>query len=435
MSDLQLELSTSLAPAPHFILALCELARPDRRYPPAPWAEQLRPLVPPAMLEDLSLIAVLRDLLLNDDESLTVPEFLAGLAAMEPAHWRDSLLARLAADTEHDAPTLLAQRKALRDALALRFPDQPAPDPAALTRLHAGLSDPAQLLAAIVALLDTAYEAYWLPEWPALSAVLKFRVALLSALPPLAAPEAILASLPAPALPLPPLAGLERMVLVPTPLIPGRTLCWRGPRTLWCFSAPENAAAGAYSRPLSRVDLAAQLRTLGSEAALALLAATNDGAEHPEADLLALTEPTTLQELVAHGFLRVRHLDETTALYRAVPTRIAAAYAELAKHLSGQAPPPEPAPANGREIPADLRRFINQDGRMVIWPAKYQVRLKILAFLCELFEPGRDYTEREIKALLAPHTGIDHVNLRRMLCDEGFLERDSRGTVYRRVCL
>lgn len=71
-----------------------------------------------------------------------------------------------------------------------------------------------------------------------------------------------------------------------------------------------------------------------------------------------------------------------------------------------------------------------RDGRLTSLPAKHSRRLAALAILAERFDPGRTYAEREVNELLADDAP-DHATLRRLLVDEGFLER-SAGTYRRR---
>lgn len=67
--------------------------------------------------------------------------------------------------------------------------------------------------------------------------------------------------------------------------------------------------------------------------------------------------------------------------------------------------------------------------RLKSLPSKQQKLLVVLARVAEEFEPGRTYTEQEVKELLA---GIyaDHATLRRSLIDFGFLKRTSDGRSY-----
>lgn len=56
--------------------------------------------------------------------------------------------------------------------------------------------------------------------------------------------------------------------------------------------------------------------------------------------------------------------------------------------------------------------------------------LAACAFLADRFESGRRYAEREVNAILADDAP-DHATLRRLLVDEGFLER-ADGEYWRR---
>jgi hypothetical protein len=75
-----------------------------------------------------------------------------------------------------------------------------------------------------------------------------------------------------------------------------------------------------------------------------------------------------------------------------------------------------------------LRGFV-RDGRVTQLPARRAKRLVVLNWLARRFEPGHTYPEREVNAMLAEDQP-DHATLRRLLVDEGFLERD--GGIYRR---
>lgn len=55
-----------------------------------------------------------------------------------------------------------------------------------------------------------------------------------------------------------------------------------------------------------------------------------------------------------------------------------------------------------------------------------------VALLATRFSPDRDYTEKEVNALLMDgHTFEDCALLRRMLCDWRFLDRERDGSRYR----
>lgn len=75
--------------------------------------------------------------------------------------------------------------------------------------------------------------------------------------------------------------------------------------------------------------------------------------------------------------------------------------------------------------------FLNCEGKIMALPQKQAKRRLALAYLAEKFEPGRDYTEKEVNALCdAWHTFGDYFVLRRELVDNGFLGREPDGCRY-----
>ncbi|WP_326974908.1 DUF2087 domain-containing protein [Caproicibacter sp. BJN0012] len=62
-------------------------------------------------------------------------------------------------------------------------------------------------------------------------------------------------------------------------------------------------------------------------------------------------------------------------------------------------------------------------------PSKQQKLQVVLKRVAEAFEPGKTYSEQEVKELLV---GIyaDHATLRRSLIDFGYLKRTSNGAAY-----
>jgi hypothetical protein len=70
-------------------------------------------------------------------------------------------------------------------------------------------------------------------------------------------------------------------------------------------------------------------------------------------------------------------------------------------------------------------------GRLVEIPRAPELRLELLRHVAERFEPGRDYREPEVNALLR-EVHDDHAALRRYLVDARLLVRDDAGAAYRR---
>jgi hypothetical protein len=153
---------------------------------------------------------------------------------------------------------------------------------------------------------------------------------------------------------------------------------------------------------------------LGADGAEEVGARTGLGAREVSAALARLTTGG-LVEREPGGRLRLR----AEAIEKAARTS-----AEAPKHVGAGAADPEEA--------AVLRAFMPA-GKVVAMPAAQPKRRIVLDRLAQAFEPGRRYSEREVNAILGalrepPHRSgsipPDHVTLRRLLVDEGFLSRD-----------
>lgn len=78
-----------------------------------------------------------------------------------------------------------------------------------------------------------------------------------------------------------------------------------------------------------------------------------------------------------------------------------------------------------------IQPFLDEEGRLRQWPVKHAVQLAALSYLYEKFEVERDYTEKEVNAILtAWHTFGDYFLLRRGMVDEAFLMRVPDGSRY-----
>ena len=85
-----------------------------------------------------------------------------------------------------------------------------------------------------------------------------------------------------------------------------------------------------------------------------------------------------------------------------------------------------------REVPRELRPFVDADGRLIQWPARLKLKRLAVEMLVPKFEPAREYSEKEVNELLNRwHTFNDWALLRRLLCDWGYLERERDGSRYR----
>lgn len=78
-----------------------------------------------------------------------------------------------------------------------------------------------------------------------------------------------------------------------------------------------------------------------------------------------------------------------------------------------------------------IERFLDEEGKVKLWPSKQTPREDIFCYLAQKFEPGRNYTEHEVNGILALwHTFGDLFLLRRGLIESGWLLRVPNGSSY-----
>lgn len=83
---------------------------------------------------------------------------------------------------------------------------------------------------------------------------------------------------------------------------------------------------------------------------------------------------------------------------------------------------------------SDLKPFLDQDGRLISFPAKHKKKLIALWYLAGKLEDNRHYTEPEINSLLDEWSRFhDPATLRRELYNKGLLDRAADGSSYRKA--
>jgi hypothetical protein len=83
------------------------------------------------------------------------------------------------------------------------------------------------------------------------------------------------------------------------------------------------------------------------------------------------------------------------------------------------------------KAPVDPLDALFRHGRLVSIPHSGKRRQLLLAHLAERFEPGRLYTEQDVREKLSM-VHDDHATLRRYLVDDGLLQRSKDGGTYGR---
>ena len=81
------------------------------------------------------------------------------------------------------------------------------------------------------------------------------------------------------------------------------------------------------------------------------------------------------------------------------------------------------------EMHTALRQYLDETGRLKQYPTRRKLRQVALAWLAGQVLPGRDYTEKEVNAVIGDFYG-DICLLRRELVDFRFLDRERDGSRY-----
>lgn len=78
-----------------------------------------------------------------------------------------------------------------------------------------------------------------------------------------------------------------------------------------------------------------------------------------------------------------------------------------------------------------IKRFLDDEGKIKIWPKKKEVKIEILKYLSTKFEYDRTYIEKEVNSIIENwHTFNDYFLLRRSMVDYKLLDRTRDGKKY-----
>jgi hypothetical protein len=147
-------------------------------------------------------------------------------------------------------------------------------------------------------------------------------------------------------------------------------------------------------------------------------------------DVLRHLQPLERLELISserEPFPEHGHLSEAKVLYM---LNVQALHDWSRRVLSGMRARPAV-----EEIDADeydrkvLRDFMTADGKLKALPTQEKKLQAVLRYLAQAFEPGQQYTEKQVNEILL-RTYADMTTLRRCLVDAGLLQRE-RGVYWR----
>ena len=85
-------------------------------------------------------------------------------------------------------------------------------------------------------------------------------------------------------------------------------------------------------------------------------------------------------------------------------------------------------------IAEELRGFIDESGKLKVWPSKPENKRLAAEYIASKFEEERVYTEKEVSEIIRQnHTFNDHPMLRRELIERRLLARTSNGAKYWKI--
>lgn len=390
--------------------------------------------------------------------------YLDDLDATPAIALRDRVLQPLLRSGEQPEALLDPQTFATRHAQIYHHEE---PDHALIAEASALLRDPGTLKALLSEHLRTLWASALAEEWRRKQPLLRAIAQGLQQrqFPSASAPATIRAVIgrDLPAELIAQLHDIEELIIVPSPHV-GLYATRFGSRTsMWVFVAVTTLSGWALRQAAIRPsEVLARIAPLADETGLKIL------------DLLAHRGEITAQELIQQlglsqssisrhlkalgGYLIERrgegankryrlsrsHLDWTIATLQSFLATDQTLLEEADLTLKGRGFAPAPGQPIGPvrsaapvvEIDSDLRRFMDQGGRLTAFPTRRKDQLLVLAFLAEKFELQRSYTEREVNAIiqstLSP-TFSDIATLRRELCDFNYLARERDGSRYWRL--
>lgn len=394
------------------------------------------------------LFGALAPAFLVDDDAADFESYLVVLEQESGVTMRDHILyvvaspgyvAGSAAELPRAEPNLLLDDPAAYLArVEARFPSTPGAT--VLHReAHALLQNPAALHATIVGHLRSMWETQLGPEWERQRGALHNQVnvierrsatnpRLLDDLRMLLAPE------------LQPdiavqMAGMRRIVLAPSAHTgPYVTALPVGATLYLFFTAPRSMAAGLRSVRVGPEELLLRLGALADPTRLQILQLFAEQDQLTAQEIMAqlsLTQSTVSRQLRALApYLQESRGTGAGKRYTFNPTQVNLTFRALKEALAGM-PTEEDAPDEREGQPGDLRRFMNRKGLVASFPARLGDKELVLKYLAERFEPGREYSEKQVNDLLMRYIAFDdYVTVRRYLCDYGLLDRTRDGARY-----
>ena len=232
------------------------------------------------------------------------------------------------------------------------------------------------------------------------------------------------------------LGGVQHVVFCISPFIELQAAKFDDPHTLWIFVASNPRKLPMRYEPIQRTEVMRVASALADDARLQILemlAAFGPMRSQEMIEKLGVSQPTVsrqLKQLKNTQFISEKRDGDASKIFELNPKRLGEVMYLLETLFST---------ANARMVlndarldqPAELRKFLNEDGQVHKYSNKLNSQKLIIEYLAPKFEQGKRYTEKEVNELLNRwHTYKDPARLRRDLVDFGFMERTADGRQY-----
>jgi DNA-binding transcriptional ArsR family regulator len=363
------------------------------------------------------IFGVLIGALLPDRDWPDFPSYLADLAAQAPAALRDRALQQLEQSEE-----------------------APADDPL-LAEARALLNDPAALHDLVIGHLHMVWDGGLADEWRHVQPFIQ-RIPGVVQHKPTADAATILGNLRTfIAGPAGDAAGVEQIICVPSPHVGRYVIQLRQQNVLRLFfHGQSNFAVVMRTTPVGRAELLTRLTALADDTRLRILELFANQNELSAQEIMArldLSQPSVSRHLKQLApFLVERRGEGASKFYRLGSTQVGLTFHTLEQLLAGAAAEREAPQVDPVDYPRALRGFMDAQGRATAWPTKGRDQRLMTEYMASRFETGRDYTEKEINAVLLERMHPifkDYAIIRRALYDDGYLDRERDGSRYWRT--
>jgi hypothetical protein len=235
------------------------------------------------------------------------------------------------------------------------------------------------------------------------------------------------------------LDGVRQVIFVLSPHIRLHAARFGSDTTIWVFVLGHFNALPLRAAPIKRGELLRPLTALADDTRLHILELLAHHEDLPTQEIIAQLDQSQpnvsrhLKQLIAAGFVAELRGDGAHKRYQLNPKQVESTFWTLRQLLSPENTRTAEADVRA-SLPEPLRRFLDAGGRVTMWPAKRQSQDLLLGYLASKFEHGREYTEREVNALLNQwHSYQDPATLRRALYDARLLDRTPDGARYWRA--